>query len=103
MNALLPVRPENPFENADAIDDAVEAEHEALRAECLEEFEDWQRADYDRREFDDFSNWLVRKAIWNRPNAYEAALNWHERALVDFDAIAKGHRRFERSGLGRVL
>jgi hypothetical protein len=84
MNAhrSIPVRISDPFEHIDALDDAVEAAWEALRAECLEEFEDWVRADYDKREFADFSNWMVSKASWNRPNKYECALNFHERKLV---------------------
>lgn len=63
--------------------DRMEQDWEALREECELEFEDWQRADYAAREFEDFSSWLVRKASWNRPNAYEAALDWRERSRLE--------------------
>lgn len=82
MNAYtgpLTARTETPDERAERL---LEEQHEARREECREEFEEWQRADYARREFEDFSNWIVGKASWNRPNKYEAALNWHERKLV---------------------
>ena len=60
----------------------LEEQWEVAREECRDEFTEWQRADYDRREFEDFSNWLVNKASWNRPNKYEAALTWGERKRV---------------------
>jgi hypothetical protein len=68
-----------------------------LRDQCEEEFIDWQRADYDRREFTDFGNWLANKARWNRPNIYERALAWNER-LPDPElvALSVNHRRFLR-------
>lgn len=81
---------------------ADEAAWEALRAECLDEFEDWVRADYDRREFEGFSNWLVRKASWNQPNRYRDALNWHERALLGMNRdaailkLSKGLNRYRK-------
>lgn len=58
---------------------------EALREECLEEFETWRAGDWRNREFADFSNWIVSKARWNRPNKYLDALVWHERALLGLD------------------
>ena len=82
MNAQVPVRQSDPWKDADTLD-PVEAAWEALRAECEEEFTDWQRADYDSREFADFSNWMVSKARWNRPNKYECALTYQERKLVE--------------------
>lgn len=66
--------------------------HEAAREWALEEFADWQRADCDRREFEDFGNWLANKASWNRPNRYELALTYAERGpfprLTDGELLA---------------
>jgi hypothetical protein len=75
----------------------TEAEWQRLRDEVEAEFEDWQRADYDRREFEDIGNWIANKARWNRPNKYEAALAWNER-LPDAElvAISRGQARYNR-------
>jgi hypothetical protein len=82
MNAFNPpVRQSDPWKGADTLDPVEEA-WEALRAECEEEFAEWVRADYRNREDADFSNWMVSKARWNRPNKYECALTWLERKLV---------------------
>ena len=87
-----------PDTQAQELDRMQEEAWLALRAECEAEFEDWQRADYDAREFEDFSNWLVNKASWNRPNHYEHALDWSERRRVGAEllGLAKGARKFGR-------
>jgi hypothetical protein len=61
---------------------AREAEWQALREECFEEFEAWRAADWRGREDEDFGNWLSNKASWNRPNKYERAMDWNERGLA---------------------
>lgn len=61
---------------------------EALRAECEEEFTEWQRADYERREFEDFGNWLANKARWNGGGKYRDALTCAEaRFIPDADGV----------------
>jgi hypothetical protein len=92
--ARIPTNPE-----AAEIDRMQEEAWLQLREECEAEFEDWQRADYDAREFEDFSNWLVNKARWNRPNKYEGALDWSERRRVDLVKLSAGQRQFVRGGL----
>jgi hypothetical protein len=79
--------------------------HEAARAAAFQEFIEWQRADYDRREFEDFGNWLANKASWNRPNHYEAALTYAERPRLtdpELVALSRNHKRFNRE-MGRGL
>lgn len=79
--------------------DEGETAWEALREECMAEFEDWQRADYEAREFEDFANWLYRKASWNAPNKYGEAMNWRERAFksdAELLRLSQGHRVFDR-------
>lgn len=88
MNAYNPpLRPyvETPEERAERL---AEEAFDALREECFDEFCEWQSGDWRTREFADFSNYLVSKARWNRPNKYEAALNWHERALLGMEKAA---------------
>ena len=73
--------------------------HEAARAAAFDEFIEWQRADYDRREFEDFGNWLANKASWNRPNHYEVAQTYAERPRLtdpELVALSKGARKFAR-------
>jgi len=84
--------------------DPEEAVWQSLRDECEDEFIEWQRADYDRREFEDFGNWVVNKARWNRPNKYEEALTYDERRdafLTDerLLALSKGQKAFARGGV----
>jgi hypothetical protein len=68
-----------------------------LRNECEAEFEDWQRADYDNREFTDFGNWIVNKARWNAPNRYGEALRWDERMSDEqFKHINSGLKNYSR-------
>lgn len=84
---------------ADGLADPDEL-HEAAREEALAEFEDWRRADYERREFEDFGNWLANKARWNRPNRYEVALTAAEGGArmtrAELVALSVNQRKFGR-------
>ena len=84
--------------DADALDDAIEAEREALRAECEREFDDWRGLDWRNREDADFSEFLVARAQPHMRDhqKYAAAMDWRERSRVDFASLAKGQRQFAR-------
>lgn len=71
---------------------------EAAREEALEEFDEWRGRDWRNREFEDFSEWLVRMAQPHMRDhqRYAEAMNWRERQRVDLSALSRGARNFAR-------
>lgn len=97
INERLDTQDRCPFKPEPADPDEL---HEAAREEALAEFVEWQRADYERREFEDFGNWLANKARWNRPNRYEVALTAAEGGArmtrAELVALSVNQRKFGR-------
>lgn len=91
----IPVRIPNPF-----VVDPDEA-HEIAREEALEEFREWQGRDYERREFEDFGDWLARMSQPHMVGCekYVLAMNYAER-LTDEQLVAhsKIQGQFKRLG-----